>query len=267
MSRTTNSILTAAATVALVGSAAFIAPGTASAAGAASGTINLRHSVTVKTLTFELNVSGTQYQYADENGTLFSNPEPDGTRIDFGDGSLPDGSDGGAETCRPGTNTNAYSFKGAQQTHTYAEAGTYTVTVPSGYCGAQGRSELTKKYTVVVPGKDAPAPTKPWISVSMPHTMVGRTLHYGFEAHGSQHYFVDGTGVSSPHSEPAGYTVDFGDGSPESAGQGGGGESCGTQMLASFSMGSKNATPLRHTYAKAGTYKVKYTAYYCGDGG
>jgi len=60
------------------------------------------------------------------------------TRVDYGDGSLPGGSDGGAVACKAGaplvplhmTWANAAAF-----THTYAKAGSYTVTVSVRVCG------------------------------------------------------------------------------------------------------------------------------------
>ncbi|MEV8375426.1 hypothetical protein AB0P21_22010 [Kribbella sp. NPDC056861] len=75
-----------------------------------------------------------------------------GSDYDFGDGSMPGGSDGGAITCQ-----GAKTRKTGKQTyspldpHTYAKAGTYTFSYKISFCGGRtGQFTATKTAKIVV---------------------------------------------------------------------------------------------------------------------
>lgn len=159
----TRTTITTAAGVLVAGSALFASPALAATDGPAapSGSIAVKTSVTGNTLTYTLSVWGNQSQFVDSLGVAFWSPEAEFTRIDFGDGTTPIGSDGGDEHCRPGTPTKPFTLTMPTMRHTYAKPGTYTLTARSAYCGANGDTPLMKKYTVTIPAAGTSTTQRP----------------------------------------------------------------------------------------------------------
>ncbi|MGN6243746.1 MAG: hypothetical protein ACTHQ3_08735 [Motilibacteraceae bacterium] len=78
-----------------------------------------------------------------------ANVEPTGTRIDWGDGSMPGGSDGGDVVCRaaaPLVPLDETFGQGLE--HTYPRPGTYTVTFTATACPPVGGVSRTAQITV-----------------------------------------------------------------------------------------------------------------------
>lgn len=252
-----------ATTAAFIGSTVIGAPG-ASAATTPSGTASLNPIVSGQSLMYTLSVAGNQYQYTYEDGKLFTNPNPTGFNIDFGDGQA-DGGDGGIMDCKPGTKLSPFNMTLGTRRHTYAKPGTYTVTVTSGYCGAKGVEPIKKTYKVTVPSKSSTA-DKPWAVITLKDqpTGEGMTQSVAFSVEGQQYQFRNMDGSLYSPGSPSTVFVDWGDRSePRSPVT----QGCtpGTKM-APFGFDTSAAT-FRHTYAKPGNYDVKIKVGYCGSTG
>lgn len=105
----------------------------------------------------------------------------------------------------------------------------------------------------------------PYMNVDVTTKVTGNTVTLGYQAEGFQYMkMADGKGYSD--GESAGYTIDFGDGTPSTGGNGMGGSTCATSGV-SDQFKDNVTTGLKHTYAKPGTYTITATGYYCGPTG
>lgn len=119
--------------------------------GAAVATQSLVTSVNGRTLSYTYSASGKQHLYRSQlNNAVIAAPNSRGVTIDFGDGSGMDGADLGALQCAPKSPLAAFADKLPTQTHTYAAAGTYTVTTTTYFCGDSGpvSKSSTQKVTI-----------------------------------------------------------------------------------------------------------------------
>lgn len=104
----------------------------------------------------------------------------------------------------------------------------------------------------------------PWMDVSLATAVHGTTVDVTYTDKGAQ-YALDDDGTTWTPNESMGFELDYGDGSTPAGANGGGGASCRTSG-AVHPFGMTTSAGLSHTYAKAGTYTITATGYYCGGG-
>lgn len=253
------------ALTAFAGVALFTTPAVAATAAGpgASAAPHVTYVSDGTTVAFTFNLKGTQHMGTGPENTSVPSPGILSFSADFGDGKRGTGGDAGPIGC---TSKGATPFnQSVPFTYHYAKPGTYKVKVDFWYCGDAKNSHVTKTIDVTVKAKPfTGGAIKPTMTNVLLPSVKGRTLTYEYVAQGVQHYVSQNGGAPYPNKETTGYDIDFGAGSRHDAGNGTGGATC-TNVGADPIY--ENHDTKTHTYAKAGTYTVKATTYYCGDGG
>lgn len=116
------------------------------------------------------------------------------------------------------------------------------------------------------PPTAATASSWPWISVHLTRSVSGRTMTFHYADAGYQYRSISDEGDLFFSTESGGYQIDFGDGHGIGA-NGGGGSICTSATSGPVHRFQDRTPTMKHRYAKAGTYRVKVTGYYCGVGG
>lgn len=101
------------------------------------------------TITYSATVSGAQHSFQADDGTVMPYGKPATMTVSFGDGTRDEGGDAGMQCTTKGA-VNTFSEHMTNKSHTYAKAGTYTVTVRTTYCADAGATTKTSTYQVTV---------------------------------------------------------------------------------------------------------------------
>ena len=253
--------LTTFAGAALFSAPAYAAP---TAGPGVSATPSITYTTDGTTVAFNFNLKGTQHYANGPDHTTTRTPGPISMSVDFGDGKGRTGGDSGVLQCTS-KGVSPLNFSSPYQ-YRYAKPGTYKVKLDFRYCGDANNSHVTKTVDVKVDATPAPpgkGGIKPFMNSDLFVSSSGRTLTYDFVAQGVQHYVSTNGGTPYPNKDLTGYQIDFGDGK-STGGNGTGGATCTNVGADPVYLNLDNRS---HTYAKAGTYTVKATGYYCGNGG